>query len=105
ALGGGSIISREPDVTIGPKSVSRELFSRAMCFGGDVLTLTDVGVATGCLQIDQAQKQKVPLTDGEALALLKKVHEEITASALIMRGKNGEYPLIAVGGGAPLLQE
>ena len=49
ALGGGTEIS--PDGRrIGPRSVGYRLTSRALCFGGDTLTATDIAVA-GASQI------------------------------------------------------
>ncbi|CAK7567497.1 MAG: hypothetical protein SEPTF4163_005462 [Sporothrix epigloea] len=51
-LGGGSMIhvSSEGEgsrITIGPESVGQALRQKALCFGGDVLTSTDIMVAAG----------------------------------------------------------
>ena len=45
-LGGGSMVRREP-LTVGPRSVGYELTERALVFGGEELTATDIMVATG----------------------------------------------------------
>ncbi|TDZ33815.1 putative D-/L-hydantoinase subunit A [Colletotrichum spinosum] len=51
-LGGGSILRVVNDgatgsVAVGPDSVGHDLVTRALCFGGDVATATDVAVASG----------------------------------------------------------
>ncbi|TDZ41423.1 putative D-/L-hydantoinase subunit A [Colletotrichum trifolii] len=49
-LGGGSILRVDGDtgsVAVGPDSVGHDLVTRALCFGGDVATATDVAVASG----------------------------------------------------------
>ena len=43
-LGGGSIVTAEP-LRIGPQSVGYELTSKALAFGGTVLTASDIGLA------------------------------------------------------------
>ena len=51
-LGGGSIVRRHEDgsVTVGPDSVGYQVLTRALCFGGDVLTATDIAVASGAAE-------------------------------------------------------
>ncbi len=46
-LGGGSLVRGEDPVTVGPESVGFELTSKALVFGGDTLTTTDIAVAGG----------------------------------------------------------
>ncbi|KAJ9248981.1 hypothetical protein DTO207G8_7049 [Paecilomyces variotii] len=47
-LGGGSILHvADAKVTVGPDSVGHEIIDRALCFGGDTTTATDIMVATG----------------------------------------------------------
>ncbi|TDZ20560.1 putative D-/L-hydantoinase subunit A [Colletotrichum orbiculare MAFF 240422] len=50
-LGGGSILrvvdGATGSVAVGPDSVGHDLVTRALCFGGDVATATDVAVASG----------------------------------------------------------
>jgi hypothetical protein len=46
-LGGGSLVQEGTEVSIGPDSVGYELTSRALVFGGDTVTATDVAVAGG----------------------------------------------------------
>src|SRR5581483_10547705 len=49
-LGGGSRVTREP-LAIGPASVGFRLTEQALVFGGDVLTVTDVAVAAGLIDL------------------------------------------------------
>ncbi|KAF6818768.1 hydantoinase [Colletotrichum sojae] len=48
-LGGGSIlhINKDGSVAVGPDSVGHDLVTKALCFGGEVATATDVAVALG----------------------------------------------------------
>ena len=45
-LGGGSLIGPHGE-SCGPQSVARELRQKALCFGGSVMTLSDVAVSQG----------------------------------------------------------
>ena len=55
-LGGGSIVRERPDgtVTVGPDSVGYEITKKALCFGGDTLTATDIAVRLGMADIGDA---------------------------------------------------
>ena len=55
-LGGGSLIESNP-VKVGPRSVGYELTEKALVFGGDVLTSTDVIVAGGSASISATRAQ------------------------------------------------
>ena len=48
-LGGGSIVRQQADgtVTVGPDSVGYQINEKALCFGGDVCTATDIAVRLG----------------------------------------------------------
>ncbi|KAF9869954.1 hydantoinase/oxoprolinase [Colletotrichum karsti] len=48
-LGGGSILHVNDDgsVAVGPDSVGHDLVTKALCFGGNVATATDLAVASG----------------------------------------------------------
>ncbi len=101
-LGGGSLV-RDDGSRIGPESVGFELERRALVFGGDSLTMTDIAVAAG--QMD--------LGDEAGLAgAIDLPHVEValaTANAMIaqaldrVRPSAATLPVILVGGGAPLL--
>ncbi|EEP81448.1 conserved hypothetical protein [Uncinocarpus reesii 1704] len=58
-LGGGSIIRHDKNtghVSVGPDSVGHYLTSKALVFGGDVMTTTDIVVATGSHSIGDSSK-------------------------------------------------
>ncbi|KIW16517.1 hypothetical protein PV08_06572 [Exophiala spinifera] len=48
-LGGGSIVSASSgdSVRVGPKSVGKDILTKALVFGGDITTATDIVVAAG----------------------------------------------------------
>lgn len=50
-LGGGSIVRPAPRLTIGPDSVGFRLPEKALCFGGDTLTATDIAQAAGLVDL------------------------------------------------------
>ena len=57
-LGGGSIVRRYEDgcVTVGPDSVGYQITEKALVFGGDVVTATDLAVAAGMAKLGDASK-------------------------------------------------
>src|SRR5262249_14845445 len=103
ALGGGTLIARDP-LAIGPVSVGYRLTERALVFGGDDLTVTDIAVAAGLVDLgDRARVASLPA------ALVKEARERI--HAMIEEGVDrmktdaADVPLIAVGGGSFLVPE
>ena len=107
-LGGGTIVSTAgvksppPALTIGPTSVGYRLTEQALVFGGDVLTVTDVAVAAGLLDLgDRRRVASLPaaLVD-EVLARIRAMIEEGVDR---MKTDAAEAPLIAVGGGSFLV--
>ncbi|MEI3100914.1 MAG: hydantoinase/oxoprolinase family protein [Oscillospiraceae bacterium] len=52
-LGGGSIVRQREDgtVTVGPDSVGYQITEKALCFGGDVCTATDIAVRLGMTEL------------------------------------------------------
>jgi N-methylhydantoinase A/oxoprolinase/acetone carboxylase beta subunit len=102
-LGGGSLVSaatRPP--AIGPASVGYRLTEEALVFGGDVLTVTDIAVAAGL--IDLGDRTRVAALDratvNDALARIRAMIEEGVDR---MKTDAGDTPLIAVGGGSFLV--
>src|SRR5437762_7488056 len=56
-LGGGTIISKGGgSVTVGPASVGYRLTEQALVFGGETLTVTDVALAAGRVDIGDRQR-------------------------------------------------
>ena len=56
-LGGGTIVQPEP-LKIGPQSVGYRITEKALVFGGDTLTTTDIAVAAGIADIGDASLVK-----------------------------------------------
>jgi len=104
-LGGGSLV-RDNDaqiggVRIGPDSVGFELEQRALVFGGDSLTMSDIAVAGGQMTIGDAAKAAgvdgVEATLDQAVAMVQGGLDRVRPSAATL-------PVILVGGGAPILR-
>ena len=100
-LGGGSLIG--PDGrSCGPQSVARELRQKALCFGGSVMTLTDVAVSQGRLTISDASQSK-PVEAEVCEAVDSLIVEKLAAAVDLMKPGGAVLPVILVGGGAPLI--
>ena len=103
-LGGGSIVRQLPDgsVTVGPDSVGFRVTRDALCFGGEVLTATDIVVAKGIAPGvgDPA------LVAGLDPALVEAAYAEITRiiedAVDAMKTSAGDITVILVGGGSIL---
>ena len=78
------------------------LTEQALVFGGDVLTVTDVAVAAGLIDLgDRARVASLPAAlVKEALARIRAMIEEGVDR---MKTDAGDAPLIAVGGGSFLV--
>jgi N-methylhydantoinase A/oxoprolinase/acetone carboxylase beta subunit len=100
-LGGGSLVGGEP-LTVGPVSVGYRLTERALVFGGDTLTATDIGVAAGLLDLgDRARVTSLP---GDFVkAALARVHAMVEEGVDRMKTDAAATPLVAVGGGCFLV--
>jgi len=61
-LGGGSLV-RDGGARIGPDSVGYEITSRALVFGGDTLTTTDIVVAAGLEDIGDRDLDPADIAD------------------------------------------
>ncbi len=103
ALGGGSLVDPEAR-TIGPRSVGYRLTKEALVFGGSQLTMTDIAVAAGLM--DVGERQRVAHIRAETVdAILASVREMLEAG--LDRAKVSAEPatLIAVGGGSVLVPD
>lgn len=101
AIGGGSVIAPDAKgmLQAGPASVAKELQSRARSFGGDTLTLTDVAVSLGYLEI--IPFKPIELSTEVAQNLMKKLSQTIDEKIRIMKGQK-DLPVLFVGGAAAL---
>lgn len=105
-LGGGSIVRVTPDgeVTVGPDSVGYDITNKALVFGGDVITATDVAVRLGMIELGDAS-----LADSIPLEVAKKAMSEIgnliEDSVDAMKVSNADVELVLVGGGSIILPD
>ena len=105
-LGGGSIVRVRSDgsVTVGPDSVGYEITKKALVFGGDVMTATDIAVRYGLTDLGDAERTAgIPQEVADkALAVMRAMVEDSVDS---MKVSNADADLILVGGGSVILPE
>ncbi len=105
-LGGGSIVRIKEDgsVTVGPDSVGYEITKKALVFGGDVMTTTDIAVRLGMVELgDKSKVASIPQDVAEeAMAVIRALVED---SVDAMKVSNADVDLILVGGGSIILPE
>jgi N-methylhydantoinase A/oxoprolinase/acetone carboxylase beta subunit len=100
-VGGGSLIDPATGA-VGPQSVGFRLTEQARVFGGEVLTLSDVAVAAGRVEIgDRARVHDV------GASLIARVDARLRTRLMRLLENfdriGRPLPLVLVGGGAPLL--
>ena len=100
-LGGGSKIG-EGGSSCGPQSVARELTDKALCFGGEVMTFTDIAMSQGRMKIAEATNA-YPVATEICEAVDQLVLEKLTAAVDLMKPGGAILPVVLVGGGAPLI--
>lgn len=104
ALGGGSkILINKNDITIGPESIGKNITKDAICFGGKVLTLTDISLMIDPSLISSKINFEYFLKQPEKI--LFKAFEKIQKIISQIEGKESNLPIIVVGGGAILFQK
>ncbi|RWY90844.1 hydantoinase/oxoprolinase family protein [Rhizobium leguminosarum] len=100
-LGGGSIV-RDDGARIGPDSVGYEITSRALIFGGNTLTTTDIIVAAGLEDIgDRSRVAHIPAKTIERA--LDTIHRMADEAVDRMKTSAEPLPVILVGGGSILI--
>lgn len=103
-LGGGSLVEPEGEgtVRVGPRSLGYRLTEKALVFGGDTLTATDVAVGLGLADLGDRSRLKSldPRTLESARARMASMLEE---SVDKMKTSAAPELLVAVGGGAFLV--
>ena len=103
-LGGGSIVRVADDgnVSVGPDSVGYEITKKALVFGGDVLTATDVAVRMGFADVgDASLVADVPRDVAEgALDVMRALVEDAID---MMKVSSDDIDVVLVGGGSIVL--
>jgi N-methylhydantoinase A/oxoprolinase/acetone carboxylase beta subunit len=102
-IGGGSHVNIDGGgVTVGPESVGYRLTERALSFGGDVLTATDVEVASGGVDIGTEH----PDVDEDTVERAREyIGEEVEQSVDRMKTSPEPVPVVVVGGGSILVPD
>ena len=99
-LGGGSIVKTTSGgvvMSIGPESVGNRLTTEALCFGGSVLTATDIAVGAGLAPgVGTMPVTLDAVTISSGRAFLASKFEEIINS---VKTQAGSLPTALVGGG------
>ena len=105
-LGGGSIVREHEDgaVTVGPDSVGYQITEKALVFGGDTLTATDVAVRLGLCELgDPDLVAHVPQELAEKA--LDAIRELVEDSIDAMKVSSSDCDVVLVGGGSIVLPE
>ncbi|TWP52532.1 hydantoinase/oxoprolinase family protein [Lentzea tibetensis] len=102
ALGGGSVIGDTG--AIGPASVGHLLSRKALVFGGDTLTATDVAVAAGLADVGDPSLVR-HLDRSFTSTVLKQVADRIAGIIDRVRTSPAPLPVVLVGGGSILLRD
>jgi N-methylhydantoinase A/oxoprolinase/acetone carboxylase beta subunit len=102
-LGGGTVVEPEP-LKIGPQSVGFRITQKALVFGGDTLTTTDIAVAAGISDIGDAALVK-HLDSKLVRAALQRIHEMSETAVDRMKISSDPVPVIVVGGGSILIHQ
>jgi N-methylhydantoinase A/oxoprolinase/acetone carboxylase beta subunit len=104
-LGGGSIV-REKDgrITVGPDSVGYHITEKALIFGGDTITATDIAVRLGYAAIGDpglARRLDRVFAEKAMARIVEMVEDHIDA----MKVSHDDVDVVLVGGGSILLPE
>lgn len=105
-LGGGSIVRQREDgtVTVGPDSVGYQITEKALVFGGDAVTATDIAVRLGLYEL--GDKTKVAGLDEEfALKAMETIRRMVEDALDAMKVSHEDVDVVLVGGGSIILPE
>lgn len=105
-LGGGSVVREMPDgtVTVGPDSVGYRITEKALVFGGDTLTATDIAVRLGMASLgDPSLVSQIDKEFAEkAMDAIRGMVEEGIDS---MKVSSADMDVVLVGGGSIIIPE
>ena len=106
-LGGGSIVQYDgEEVTIGPDSVGYEIKEKAIAFGGDILTATDIALAAGVAKIDDPAcdvNRLSSLDDQLVQKGMAKIQEMVLMACEKIKTSPEALPIVLVGGGSVIM--
>jgi N-methylhydantoinase A/oxoprolinase/acetone carboxylase beta subunit len=103
-LGGGSIVREQADgsVTVGPDSVGYQITEKALVFGGDTITATDIAVRLGMYDLGDKERTEC-ISDELAQKALARIRELAEDALDAMKVSNSDADVILVGGGSIIL--
>ncbi len=104
-LGGGSRVREcDGEVTVGPDSVGFRLLEDGLIFGGEVLTTSDIAVASGLAKF--GDPERISGLSPNLVAQARKVIAGLIDDAIDrMKTAPGDIAMILVGGGSVLVSE
>ena len=102
-LGGGSIIrEKDGNVTVGPDSVGYRITEKALVFGGDTLTATDIAVRLGYADIGDPSKA-AHIDEALANKAMSRIVEMVEENVDAMKVSSEDVDVVLTGGGSILL--
>lgn len=105
-LGGGTIVrvSDDGSVTVGPDSVGYAITEKALVFGGDTLTTTDIAVRLGLCQIGDP-KLVESIDEDTAQKAMRKIAAILEDGIDQMKTSAEDVEVVLVGGGSIIAPE
>lgn len=104
-IGGGTVVRGSGSgLRLGPDSVGHEITQRAVCFGGDTVTLTDAAVANG-LSLGDAVAVRACVDTSSATEVLAASREVLNRALDRIRTSDQPVRVVAVGGGSFLVPD
>lgn len=100
-LGGGSLVDA-PTRTVGPRSVGYRLYEKALVFGGDTLTASDIAVAAGVARFGESARV-AHLAQADVNACMARMQAMVATAVDRMRVSDAPVPVLLVGGGSVLI--
>ncbi|MFB6299291.1 MAG: hydantoinase/oxoprolinase N-terminal domain-containing protein [Halobacteriales archaeon] len=99
-IGGGSIVTDDDDVTVGPESVGYRITEEGLAFGGETLTATDIAIARGRADFGTTAPH---VEETVATRAEEYIVSEIEYAIDRMKTGPDPVPVVIVGGGSILL--
>jgi N-methylhydantoinase A/oxoprolinase/acetone carboxylase beta subunit len=105
-LGGGSVVRLKEDgtVSVGPDSVGYRITEKALVFGGDTVTATDIAVRLGMLDLGDKTKTAA-IDESFARKAMDRIRELVEDALDAVKVSNSDMDVLLVGGGSIILPE